>query len=696
MANLFRYHWSTEADHGAPPACPKSIRYIPGVRLRLFVHSIILSRTNFSSRLHFRLFFLVPSPFTSPHFQFQNIVPRHLHFHFHVRLRTVPPTHPTAIMPRGPPKPTLADFYVSHFKTIYVSPEFKTAFPQVLKKRPHELFEWIIASDHNSAKDLVDVLQKKFDNRSSKEFYSSAHQGSSDLLREFGTAQVLQYHQLALAIAVLMEDDSRIGELFDDMVYKRCVFPVTWLLASRYLPSVVYRIKGKTKQESFSTAPPCALEAIFYFHALQYAILHGGMEFATSHKRISANRIGFAVQLVINAWRKLADACTVEPALTVTSMLLPYMIFNPDTFQFSALASHADGFAPKTQHHTLLQQGEPTLERELTDMEASTRSSEQDRALRFSAVLFLDTLHQLLKDETLYVSVGDKPWKKAEELCCSDDMLPPIFESFPQELADALGLELAIDNSKDSPPALSATNDPILDDEDVESPDPSFSEINAEIPPKKRARLSLEFQGLKAPPDGFGKYSVFPEHILASIAPSVANWETIISLRDIPLDSWNESCVSVVKNTGQSNLQLADTIASAVLIRGSKIAGSDQSKGAYCLRDIAKGDQICYVYGTLIYQDVTSLPSLWFDKFFPTKVRKEIAYRAILLGFIDEKECAESTPVYVVPFPWTVAAAIQRMKGEGNVDIEIMRDSSCVLVCAGRDLRAGEELVFGF
>lgn len=125
-------------------------------------------------------------------------------------------------------------------------------------------------------------------------------------------------------------------------------------------------------------------------------------------KRPNAQRIGYAVQRVTEAWDTFAQYLNSS---SCEQLLLPYIIFSNDTTSFRAIEQRTDGFLPYSQLNSLDVHMTPTLVAVDTFPAAHARGSVLDADMRTLAKLFLQQIHDLTHSTTLYAVDAPQDWR---------------------------------------------------------------------------------------------------------------------------------------------------------------------------------------------------------------------------------------------------------------------------------------------
>ena len=154
-------------------------------------------------------------------------------------------------------------------------------------------------------------------------------------------------------------------------------------------------------------------------------------------KPSTANRVGYIVQLLLNAWNSLARRI----GMVKCSMLIaPYILFNESTCQFYPLNSRSDGLAPLSQGKSLKGIVGGCLDEKGCDAEAFKRSDELDHALRCITKFFFDSLHELSPNRQLFEVKDSVWWDYLDRFLDVGSNIAPIFQSLPDDVKQIIGI----------------------------------------------------------------------------------------------------------------------------------------------------------------------------------------------------------------------------------------------------------------
>ena len=166
-----------------------------------------------------------------------------------------------------------------------------------------------------------------------------------------------------------------------------------YLVGTIYLPMIL-QITLSSKRV-YSLDPPKKIEELLYFHSIEYHLPHK-LKFNPN----TGNRIGLLLQTLMKAWKRFVDNVEVETISTVSNLLTPYMIYNPNTGLFEPLKSRSMGYSPTAMERTL--EGVKACN-DVGNVPATARhkSDEVDNAFRFMVGIFFDHLHTMLGHQYL-------------------------------------------------------------------------------------------------------------------------------------------------------------------------------------------------------------------------------------------------------------------------------------------------------
>ena len=148
------------------------------------------------------------------------------------------------------------------------------------------------------------------------------------------------YYKCALSFTVYMKRDPRIEELFHMLITSNTKkVSVSFFISSSHIPSKCGKKKIRTDRQ-YSTEVPNPFEVLLTSYCFIYLVDYwfakerGKRVFKNSPFKVkpsTANRVGYIVQLLLNAWNSLARRI----GMVKCSMLIaPYILFNETTCQF--------------------------------------------------------------------------------------------------------------------------------------------------------------------------------------------------------------------------------------------------------------------------------------------------------------------------------------------------------------------------
>ncbi len=197
--------------------------------------------------------------------------------------------------------------YLHEFVDIFRSTPFKNNF-NYTRFNANEFCQWITrigggADAPDGVRTVFAISDDKLtrhNEKVDKELKGKADKGeetseNSELLKTkfksvvgvLATQQVRQILRTSLAVHAYAEQDNRIYEMFCKMFRDGDVSP-KYVVGTMFLPQALGR--GRQKKRVFILKPPTKMEAMLYFHCLQYHV--------TKNLKITStmgNRLGYAI-----------------------------------------------------------------------------------------------------------------------------------------------------------------------------------------------------------------------------------------------------------------------------------------------------------------------------------------------------------------------------------------------------------------
>lgn len=331
------------------------------------------------------------------------------------------------------------------FAAILGSNEFKEEV-HLSESKTLDMLRWIHDCEVPEAIELKDLLTKKNKERVLVEPVQSLFKDGPPALREIGRNHMRQIFKVALSFNIYARKDARVGELFDAYVLTGSLRP-SMFVGSNYIPSKTdVRAPNRVETDYFGTKAPKTFEVILVIHAMnacQYLYSRKGRKKGKestiqirAHYQTS-NRMGFAVQLLFNAWTALAKAIGLHD---FQEMVSPYIVFKRESGTFTVLSKREEGFARRSQRESLLNNSQPSQERDHVDTRAFDRSTEADHAFRTVSAKFFSDLQTLITHCHLYDSEQKvKNWPLIDVYRLKRENIPEVFSSLPKEVLAGIG-----------------------------------------------------------------------------------------------------------------------------------------------------------------------------------------------------------------------------------------------------------------
>ena len=105
------------------------------------------------------------------------------------------------------------------------------------------------------------------------------------------------------------------------------------------------------------------------------------------------------MQLIINAWNKFAVGVGLGQCST---LIAPYILFNPETKLFRVLEASDDGYAPTSQRTTLFNVGKAVAKEACGFSDIRSRPLRKDEAFQYVTASMFAHHHSFLLNSDLY------------------------------------------------------------------------------------------------------------------------------------------------------------------------------------------------------------------------------------------------------------------------------------------------------
>ena len=367
--------------------------------------------------------------------------------------------------------------YLVGFLDAFRSDAFKKKF-NYKKFNANNFCQWIVKNGQkddapDSVKTLFEISDdkrarhnEKIDNDlKKKKDEGDETSDNSDLLKTkfdsvvdvLATQQVRQLLRASLAVHVYSQTDDRIYQLFIRMFKDHDTSP-RYLVGTTFLPLILG--KARQKNKICTMEKPSKIEAVLYFHSIQYHVTNQCIV-----KPTMGNRLGYVIQLLTKAWKRVIDNAEAEKIGTFLSFITPYITYNATSGMFEVLKSRSDGYSHNNMLTTLEGVTTTTQMHEVSS-QAWHRTDGLDAAMRYLVDMFFTHLHQLISTDYLYSAneVDLSKWNELQQyfLPVNKKALPTVFSQLPDTVADAL--KVAKPDPAEKPP--SPTTDHIVVDSD--------------------------------------------------------------------------------------------------------------------------------------------------------------------------------------------------------------------------------------
>ena len=255
----------------------------------------------------------------------------------------------------------------------------------------------------------------------------------SSVIEVLETEQIKQVFRAARTVATYGAQDNRIFELFDLIIVEKERSP-KFIVGTMYLPRILI---SNPPKNIISLSKASKIEALLFFHCI--SVYHSTPKSGNSN--VMGNRVGYALQKIVDCWRRLVSNCHAEEFGPISRFIMPYVTFNYETAQFSALNSRTEGFGRSSNERTLLDQ-HATQAQEEVDTVAWNRSTEVDGAVRYIINMMFSHLNKLINRDYLYDAKDEDllKWAEIQKYNLPPNVLcgPQVFEDLPDTVAHAL------------------------------------------------------------------------------------------------------------------------------------------------------------------------------------------------------------------------------------------------------------------
>ena len=367
---------------------------------------------------------------------------------------------------------------------------------------------------------------------------------------------IRQIFRVSQAVYTYGSRDRRILELFrtcfvEDKISQR------FIVGSAYLTNVfpkAQRSVSYSKTSKLELGAPSNLEAILYFHCIRLVM---GLKEGFKLSHTTGSRIGFAIQTLCKAWVQLLRNVKTEKLGMMTTLIMPYIIYESDRRMFRVLKSRAEGYSNSGQEVSLLNTY-VTKDANHVSATAWNRTNEMDVALRCIISMLFVNMESLITNLYLYKSSETDllQWKVLVQYDTSqmENGLPPVFHTLSDEVCKTLGIE------KPNPPnddddqvvaeVLHISDDEMIkvSDEDIlgkrrrNKDDEQDDRSNGKN--RKQRRLVDEPLNVSIKPGRSSQMSTVANEVMDELNVAMTNYFCVFenSFRDIQGDSLDRGC----------------------------------------------------------------------------------------------------------------------------------------------------------
>lgn len=315
---------------------------------------------------------------------------------------------------------------------------------------------WILNEDSAPAVGLKKLMEEKNNNRGGREFRTQ-YPDEETVFQELGTEQVRQYFKAARAIAVYGMKDQRVLDACDLLLPTKKI-PITFVTSGNFISSKCSSV-SHSGSSKFRTTIPRAFEVLLTLHAYRYVNLKkeerigmgssseqvpNDLGFNIPKTAKSGNRIGYAVQLMVSTWNRIALSIGLKDC---KSLISPYILFDKDLGLFGVLKTRSDGFAPRIQSESLMNISGSCMSVGDCDSVAWNRTEEMDSGMRVVTDLFFQHLHGLLGHPTLYNHAENVQWNYLSKYSCVGGNLPLVSSEIPEPVRVTLGMAAPLERA---------------------------------------------------------------------------------------------------------------------------------------------------------------------------------------------------------------------------------------------------------
>ena len=347
------------------------------------------------------------------------------------------------------------------------------------------LLDYIIKHNENElCKEIITLGTEKMVRRTTSMKPPTPNQEGNQLFNELSTQQVRQIYRCALSIVRYGMVDNRVYTMFFHL-YEEQATPMRTINGTYYITRICGGSKNTTMVNNISSiiSTPTTWEILIFFHSISHLkSIQGGRQL----DNITGNRTGYALQMLCKCWLQMLKQCKCERFNLLSTVFIPYIMYNSSECSFRVLSSRSEGFSTSSQENDL-ESGEISNNEREINVQAYNRPIDVDSALRFVIALFFTELHSILERSFLFKGTDAEilNWDQLSKFQFKEGSndIPLAFQNLPEEIAASLGITIP-EEKQHGPDVME------LDDDDDDADDDNGNEESR----KRKAPSEQEIQ----------------------------------------------------------------------------------------------------------------------------------------------------------------------------------------------------------
>ena len=264
--------------------------------------------------------------------------------------------------------------------------------------------DWMIeegrdAGENSALRNVYDLCEKKLETTQQRRQLTGKTDDNSKLTLRgvLHTNHVRQIFRASLAIHTFSNNDERVYQLFLHR-FNDTRTSSKLLVGTAYFPRI---LGGGRPTLKLPLDTPSKSEALLYFHCIH---IYESLKLSVSVPH--GNRIGFALQTIINCWSRFISNVKAEQLGRLSSFIMPYITYDTSTGLFRVIKSRSEGYST-TAMETSLDNCQVVTDVNMVSTTAWNRSDEMDTAARYIVDMMFTHLRTLLIERYLYAA-GDE------------------------------------------------------------------------------------------------------------------------------------------------------------------------------------------------------------------------------------------------------------------------------------------------